>query len=275
MFNRDPNRYDPFEAPQAPRTSQQGPWTWGAPGTGSPVNTGPNTLSSGVQVGVGAVPREGFLTMSFVWMFIALLVSAGAALMVANNTNALAKVEGLWLPLIIGELVLVIALQGLINRISAVAALAMLFAYAVINGLVLGLIVWAYTQSAVGVQGVVTAFAGAAAIFGGAAIYGVVTRRDLTKLGGILFMGLLGLVVVMFVQMFLFSTSSVMSLLIGVAGVLIFTGLTAVHVQRLQRGGIPGIKSRESASVIGALLLYLDFINLFLMLLRIFGSSRG
>jgi FtsH-binding integral membrane protein len=265
VFNRDPDRSNQFEAPQSPR--QPGSWQWGPPGTATP-----NTLSSGVRVGVGAVPRQGVLTMSFVWMFLALLVSGGAALFVASNTNALRQVAGLALPLLIAEFVLVFAISGLINRIGALPALGMLFVYAVLNGLVLGLIVWEYTRSAAGVQGVVTAFAGASAIFGGAAVYGVVTRRDLTRLGGILFMGLIGILVVSFIQLFFFSTSSTLSFVIGIAGVVIFTGLTAVHVQSLQRG-LPGVRNAESASVIGALLLYLDFINLFLMLLRVFGGG--
>jgi FtsH-binding integral membrane protein len=114
---------------------------------------------------------------------------------------------------------------------------------------------------------------GAAAIFGGAAVYGAVTKRDLTSLGGILFMGLIGLVVVMIVQLFFFSDNNLASLAIGVIGVLIFTGLTAWDVQRIKNGQVAGINS-ESASVMGALALYLDFVNLFLFLLRIFGSSR-
>jgi len=271
VFNRDPDRTSPYDPRETPRP-QQGPWQWGPP-----VPVTPNTLRTGVRVGTGVAPREGFLTMSFVWMFMALLVSAGGAWLVATNTGALHRVSDLVLPLVIGELVLVVAISGLINRIGALPALAMLFAYAAINGLLLGVIVWAYTQSAVGVQGVVTAFAGASAIFGGAAVYGIVTRRDLTKLGGILFMGLIGLLVVLFAQMFLFPTSSTASLLIGIVGVLLFTGLTAFDVQRIQRGGMPGIQNREAASVVGALALYLDFVNLFLMLLRIFGAgnSRG
>jgi FtsH-binding integral membrane protein len=122
-------------------------------------------------------------------------------------------------------------------------------------------------------SGVVTAFLGASAIFGGAAIYGAVTKRDLTSLGGILTMGLIGLIVVMLVQVFLFSASGPLNLAIGALGVVVFTGLTAWDVQRIRNGQVLGINS-ESASVMGALALYLDFVNLFLFLLRIFGSSR-
>jgi FtsH-binding integral membrane protein len=86
-------------------------------------------------------------------------------------------------------------------------------------------------------------------------------------------MGLLGLVVVMFLQLFFFADSSTASLIIGILGVVIFTGLTAWDVQRLKAGAMPNI-NRDSATVLGALALYLDFINLFLFMLRIFGSSR-
>jgi len=86
-------------------------------------------------------------------------------------------------------------------------------------------------------------------------------------------MGLLGLVVVMFLQIFFFADSSMASLLIGILGVVIFTGLTAWDVQRLKNGAIPNI-NKDSATVLGALTLYLDFVNLFLFMLRIFGSSR-
>lgn len=257
MFDRNTNRSNPTD-PQA-----AGPtYGWGTP----------NTLSQGAQV--VAVPREGFLTMSFVWMFLALLASAGSAWFVMSNPVMLEKVAGLVLPLFIVEIGLVLAITFLINRIGAIPALGLLFAYALINGLVLGLIVWVYI-GAIGVPGVVSAFAGASAIFAGAAVYGVVTKRDLTGLGGLLFMGLIGMIVVMLVQSFLFPASGLFSMLIGIVGVLIFTGLTAYDVQRIQKGQMPGIKSRESASVVGALALYLDFVNLFLMLLRIFGSSRN
>ena len=151
-------------------------------------------------------------------------------------------------------------------------ALGLFFIFALTMGLTLGVIVYAYV-GLIGMSGVVSAFAGAAAIFGGAAIYGYATKRDLTSLGGILFMGLLGLIVVMFLQIFFFADSSMMSIAIGAIGVVIFTGLTAWDVQRLKNGAMPNI-NKDSATVMGALALYLDFINLFLFMLRIFGGSR-
>jgi len=229
---------------------------------------------SGAAAGVivSSPPREGFLTGSFVWMFVGVLLSAFSAAFVMGNPSLQERIVELWLPLLIGQLVLVFAISFLITRISSVVALGLFFIYALTMGLVLGVIVLAYVGT-IGISGVVSAFAGAAAIFGGAALYGAVTKRDLTSLGGILFMGLLGLVVVMFLQIFFFADSSTASLIIGILGVVIFTGLTAWDVQRLKNGAMPNI-NKDSATVMGALALYLDFINLFLFMLRIFGSSR-
>jgi FtsH-binding integral membrane protein len=210
-------------------------------------------------------------------MFVGLIVSAGAAWFVMSNPANLEAVANSWFVLVMAELGLVFAMTLLITRVNAMVALGMFFLYARLNGLTLGVIVWAYTAptstSAGDVSGVVSAFLGASAIFAGAAIYGGVTKRDLTSLGGILFMGLIGLVVVSFVQIFLFAGNGMASFLIGVVGVLVFTGLTAWDVQRIKNGQVPGLNA-ESASVMGALALYLDFVNLFLMLLRIFGSNR-
>jgi hypothetical protein len=217
-------------------------------------------------------PREGFLTGSFVWMFVGVLLSAISAVFVMNNADLMETVQQYWFLLLIGQLGLVLVISFAITRISSAVALGLFFVYALTMGLTLGVIVTYYVGT-IGASGVVSAFAGAAAIFGGAALYGVVTKRDLTSLGGILFMGLLGLIVVMFLQLFFFSDSSTASLLIGIGGVVIFTGLTAWDVQRLKNGAMPNI-NKDSATVLGALALYLDFVNLFLFMLRIFGSSR-
>jgi FtsH-binding integral membrane protein len=253
--------------------NDQDPLSRAQPSGGLTGNTPP--LASGAARGeafVTTAPREGFLTGSFVWMSVGVLLSALAAAFVMGNEALQAQIIDLWLLLFIGQLALVFAISFLITRISPVIALGLFFVYALSMGLVLGVIVLAYVGS-IGISGVVSAFAGAAAIFGGAALYGVVTRRDLTSLGGILFMGLLGLVVVMFLQLFFFADSSTASLIIGILGVVIFTGLTAWDVQRLKNGAMPNI-NKDSATVLGALALYLDFVNLFLFMLRIFGSSR-
>jgi hypothetical protein len=230
----------------------------------------PNTLSDGVIV--SSQPREGFLTGAFTWMFVGVLLSGVTAAFVMNSPQLLEQVQSIWLFLLIGQLGLVFGITFLITRLSPIVALGLFFIFALTMGLTLGVIVYAYV-GLIGMSGVVSAFAGAAAIFGGAAIYGYATKRDLTSLGGILFMGLLGLIVVMFLQIFFFADSSMMSIAIGAIGVVIFTGLTAWDVQRLKNGAMPNI-NKESATVMGALALYLDFINLFLFMLRIFGGSR-
>jgi uncharacterized protein len=242
-----------------------------APGSMTGTRAGSQSTVQGGAI-VSSVPREGFLTGSFVWMFVGVLLSAVSAGVVLNNPDLQERIVELWLPLLIGQLVLVFAISFLITRISSVLALGLFFVYALTMGLVLGVIVLAYVGT-MGINGVVSAFVGAAAIFGGAALYGVATKRDLTSLGGILFMGLIGLIVVMFVQIFLFADSSTASLIVGILGVAIFTGLTAWDVQRLKNGALPNI-NKDSATVMGALALYLDFVNLFLFMLRIFGSSR-
>ena len=108
-------------------------------------------------------------------------------------------------------------------------------------------------------------------MFGAAAIYGKVTQRSLAKLGGILFMGLIGLLVAMLLNIFL--RSSEVTFLISIVGVVLFTALTAYDVQRIQSGDLAArLGSMEKAAVVGALQLYLDFVNLFLFMLRLLGS---
>jgi len=120
------------------------------------------------------------------------VLSAGSAWFVLNNPATLAQVIDNWFILLIAQLGLVFGLSFLITRIPSIVALGAFFVYALLMGLTLGVIVSAYAATSAGVSGVVTAFLGASAIFAGAAAYGAVTKRDLTSLGGILFMGLIG-----------------------------------------------------------------------------------
>jgi hypothetical protein len=150
---------------------------------------------------------------------------------------------------------------------SSTVAVLMLFVYAALTGATLSVIVLSFT-----VASVTSAFIGAAAIFGAAALYGAVTRRDLTSLGGYLFVGLIGIIVASLVNIFVGGTT--LSFIIGIVGVLIFTGLTAWDVQRIKTGRLNWVQNAQNASVVAALSLYLDFINLFLMMLRIFGQQR-
>ncbi len=252
MFNNnrnDPYRYDGSGAPDA----QRGPVGYG---------WDPRAASARPVAGI----QEGYLTASFVWMFLALLVSAITAFLTLSSQGAMQLVANSFLLLIIGEFAMVIGLSAAINRINSTVAVAMLFVYAALNGALFSVILAMYN-----VGTVTTAFVGAAGIFGAAALYGYVTGRDLTSIGGLLFAGLIGIVIASVANIFI--GGSTMSFVIGVVGTLLFTGLTAFDVQRIKNGRLAFVQNRENASVLGALALYLDFVNLFLMLLRVMGGG--
>jgi FtsH-binding integral membrane protein len=219
---------------------------------------------------LGVVPdarlQNAFLSQAFLWMFAGLLLTAGVAYVVQTNQRLLEFASGNFFLLFIAQLAIVFVIAGAINRISATAALALFFVYAASLGVTIGLIVASYTTGSVA-----TAFVSASAMFGAAAIYGKVTQRSLAKLGGILFMGIIGLLVAMLLNFFL--RSSEVTFLISIVGVVLFTALTAYDVQRIQSGDLAArLGSMEKAAVVGALQLYLDFINLFLFMLRLLGS---
>jgi hypothetical protein len=211
--------------------------------------------------------QEGFLTGSFVWMFLALLVSAATAFLTLANAAALQAVENYLLVFVIAELALVVILSAAINRLSSTVAVLMLFVYAALTGATFAMLLDVFSLGSV-----TTAFVGAAGIFGAAALYGVVTGRDLTSLGGLLFAGLIGIVIASLANLFIGGDE--LSFIIGIVGVVLFTGLTAYDVQRIKNGRMAWVQNRENASVLGALALYLDFVNLFEMLLRLTGSRR-
>jgi FtsH-binding integral membrane protein len=187
---------------------------------------------------------------------------------VQSNERLLSFGNGAYFLLFIGQIALVVAITGAINRISASTALALFFVYAATLGVTMGVIVSYYTTASVA-----TAFVSASAMFGAAAVYGVVTKRSLANLGGYLFMALIGLLVAMVVNIFV--GSSTLGFVISIGGVLLFTVLTAYDVQRIQAGAFAAATgSMEKAAVVGALSLYLDFINLFLFMLRLFGGRN-
>ena len=222
------------------------------------------------QLGVrpSAELAQRLLTHAFGWMFAGLLLTAGVAAVVQTSETLTRFALQWFLLLIIGQLALVFVISGAISRLSATAALGLFFVYAATLGLTTGLVVQVYTGGSVA-----TAFLSASAMFGAAAIYGAVTKRSLAQLGGILFMGLVGLIVAMLLNLFLHSSQ--LSWIISIIGVVLFTALTAYDVQRIQSGDIAAATgSVEKGAVIGALRLYLDFINLFFFLLRLTGGRR-
>jgi uncharacterized protein len=174
----------------------------------------------------------------------------------------------MWL-FVLAPLGLVMLLSFGINRLSAGTALTVFFVYAALLGLSLASIFLVYTHASI-----TRVFFISAATFGATSLYGYTTQRDLTSVGSFMFMGLIGLIIASVVNIFLHSTG--LDWAISVIGVIVFVGLTAYDTQRIKEmydvnddGTISGRKA-----VMGALRLYLDFINLFLMLLRIFGNRR-
>ena len=215
-----------------------------------------------------------FLTDAFVWMFLAVLLSGMVAWIVQSNLSLIDSIVGLRMPLFIAQLGLGLSIQWGIRRINASVALALFFVYAALMGLTVGIWVWYYGTSSGNPMSVVQAFVSASAAFGGAAVYGVVTRRSLASIGSILFMGAWGLFAAFLINGLLLH-SSTMDLVLSVAGVVIFTALAAWTTQRISRGDFAAqTGSMEKASILGAILLYIEFINIFLMLLRIFGGGR-
>ena len=233
-------------------------------------NQYPGQLAAPSALGVKPDARlqTAFLTQAFVWMFAGLLVTAGVAWAVQSNETLLRFAANNFFILFIVQVGIVVGIGAAINRISATFALALFFIYAATLGITIGLIVTAYTG-----ESVATAFLSASAMFGAAALYGATTKRSLTGLGGILFMGLIGIIVASVLNIFL--GNGMLSWVIAVVGVVIFTALTAYDVQRIQAGDLAArTGSMEKAAVIGALHLYLDFINLFLFMLRLVGNRN-
>ena len=234
------------------------------------MSLSPSSFGAPSQMGVrpSAALSASFLTQAFTWMFAGLLLTAAVTAFVSSNAQLLQFAADNFLLAVIGQLALVVVISAGINKIGATAALGLFFVYAATLGLTVGLIVSAFSFPSVA-----TAFLSAGAMFGGAALYGVTTKRSLTGIGGFLTMGVIGLIVASVVNIFL--ASGPIGWLISFAGVAIFTVLTAYDVQRISSGDLAAqYGSMEKAAVMGALRLYLDFINIFLFLLRIFGDRR-
>jgi FtsH-binding integral membrane protein len=216
-----------------------------------------------------------FLAKVFNWMAIGLGLTGLAAFLTVNSQTALQIIFGnqiVFYGLIFGELGMVFYLSARIQKISAQAATALFVTYSILNGVTLSAILLLYTASSVAATFFITA-----GMFGAMAVYGFVTKKDLSSWGSFLFMGLIGIIIAMVVNIFL--QSSMMSWVISGIGVIIFTGLTAYDVQQITRMGEQGIMDGGEAvirkgAIMGALKLYLDFINLFLMLLRFMGDRR-
>ncbi len=216
-----------------------------------------------------------FIRSVYNWMAIGLGLTGFIAFYVSNSPNIIKLIYGnqvLFFGLIIGELALVFYLSARVQKIQASTATALFILYAALNGVTLSFIFLIYTSSSI-----TSTFFICAATFVACSIYGMVTKRDLTSLGGFMAMGLIGIIIASVVNMFI--RSSGMSLIISYIGVFVFVGLTAYDTQKLKRMAVTQPAGLEAGvvrkgAIMGALTLYLDFINLFLMLLRILGSRR-
>jgi uncharacterized protein len=215
-----------------------------------------------------------FLAKVFNWMAIGLGLTGIVAFFTASSGIAMQIVASpVFIVLILAELGMVFYLSARVDKLQASTATGLFIGYAVLNGVTLSTIFLAYTQSSIASTFFITA-----AMFGAMAVYGLVTKRDLSGLGSFLFMGLIGILVASLVNMFF--KSSAMSWVISMVGVLVFTGLTAYDVQKIKTMGEQGIMTQgeemiRKGSIMGALALYLDFINLFLMMLRLLGGNRN
>jgi FtsH-binding integral membrane protein len=222
-----------------------------------------------------AVLVNDYVRSVYNWMGIGLALTGIIAWWVAHNPTMKGVVFGnpmLFFLLIIAELGLVFAISGMVHKMSAGTATSLFVIYSALNGVTLSFVFLAYTQASIA-----STFFVCAGTFVGCSVYGWVTKRDLTSLGGFLMMGLIGIIIASVVNIFI--RSSGMSMIISYIGVLVFVGLTAYDTQKIknmamtQPAGLDSGVIRKGA-ILGALSLYLDFINLFLMLLRIFGQSR-
>lgn len=204
-------------------------------------------------------------------MFLALMVTAATALYVTSSPALLQAIfssRAVFFGMIIAELGVVFVLSGCINRLSNTAATLLFYLYSVLNGVVLSSILLIYTATSVAATFFITA-----GVFGAMTLYGLVTSRDLSRFGSIMVMALIGLIICSVVNMFMQSTR--MEWIISFAGVIIFIGLTAWDTQRIRQTALYASgDSADKLATLGALSLYLDFVNMFLYLLRFFGNSR-
>jgi hypothetical protein len=202
-----------------------------------------------------------------------LALTALASMLTLSSQQMLNLIFGnklVFYALIFGELGLVIALSAAINKISSTTATLMFLLYSALTGVTFASLFLVYTSSSIA-----STFFIAAGTFGSVSVYGYATKRDLTGWGSFFFMGLIGIIIASVVNIFL--QSAMLTWIISYVGVFVFVGLTAYDTQKIKQIGAAGFSDEESqkkSAIIGALRLYLDFINLFLMLLRIMGNRR-
>lgn len=218
---------------------------------------------------------NGFIRSVYNWMAIGLGLTAFVAFYVAGSESLVKIIFSnplIFFGLIIAELALVFSISARVHKMQASTATGLFVLYAGLNGVTLSYVFLVYTSASI-----VSTFVVCALTFLACSIYGMTTKKDLTSLGGFMFMGLIGIIIASLVNMFM--QSSAMTMIISYIGVLVFVGLTAYDTQKLktmaltQPADIDAGVVRKGA-ILGALTLYLDFINLFIMLLRIMGNRE-
>ena len=217
--------------------------------------------------------QAAFMSKVYTWMSGGLAITGLIAMWVSSQPDLMYSIvtnQILFFGLIIGEIFLVGYLIARINKMSAQTAGIIFTGYAALNGLTLSVVFLAYTSASIASTFFVTA--GTFAIM---SIYGYYTKKDLTSWGNLLFMALIGIIIASVVNFFM--QSEMMYWLITYAGVFIFVGLTAYDTQKIKRMSTTteiGSEEESKGAIVGALMLYLDFINLFLLLLRILGDRK-
>lgn len=216
------------------------------------------------------VAQRRFLVWVYRWMTLGLALTGLVALLVYSNKPLLSYVgmhSGIILGIIVAELAVVMILSFMINRLSVAVAVFMFLLYSVLNGFILSAVIAIYTAASVGYTLFITAL-----MFGIMSVYGYFTKTDLTRFGNLLYMGLIGLVIAFVVNMIWFN--STVYWVLSLIGIFVFVGLTAYDTQALKRIGEQATDlnaNYKKVSVIGALTLYLDFINIFFLLLGLTG----
>ncbi len=230
---------------------------------------------SSLTQGRTLVKTNTFIRSVYNWMAIALALTGFTAYYVSHNQAMVQLIygtPGLLLVLIFAELGFVFFLSARIQKIQATTATAIFTIYSILNGVTLSFIFLVYTSTSI-----VSTFMICALTFLACSIYGMVTKKDLTSLGGFMAMGLIGIIIASVINIFI--QSSAMQMIISYIGVIVFIGLTAYDTQKLKNMSLTmpdnatGAMIRKGA-LMGALTLYLDFINLFIMMLHIFGGNR-
>jgi FtsH-binding integral membrane protein len=226
-------------------------------------------MNNSIDGSIATTTQIDIINQAFIWMATGLGITAMTGMFVAGSPalqQFLFSNSLILYILLFGEIGLVLFLSFRITALSFGAALLSFFGYAILNGLTLSVVFLAYTQASIA-----STFLATASLFGAMAVYGYTTKRDLTTIGNLAFMALIGVILASVVNIFL--RSDAFSYILSYIAIFVFIGLTAYDTQKLKK--LSRISSNPNLGILGALTLYLDFINLFLNLLRILGRRRS